>query len=233
MRARSLVNPAALIVLCAVTVGCAHAPSQVDLGYRSVPDGVVLTRDAQIVDENGQFELTAGQPWAVPFDLGDQCVLNPEASDPDAALLTGAKRVRVIVPDVAEPLYGLLQLCGAPPDATGPATRRYNVEVPQSYVERTAGGLVSVVYEPHQGAFAYGSPKAWSLWLSRAPFPQPSPRAQPVVTARSAAQAQAIASQPADDSLLDTLLIVGGITVLTVVGVVGLIWLIEGELPAL
>src|SRR5690606_8503252 len=141
------------------------------------------------------------------------------------------RRVRVIVPSADEPLYGLLQLCGAPPNATGPATRRYNIEVPQSYVERTGGGLVSVVYEPHQGEFGYGSPKAWSLWLSRAPFAPPSARAQPVVTTRSAAQALANASQPAQDSSLDVLLIVGGVTILAVVGAIGLIWFIDGELP--
>lgn len=214
-----------------LVVGCAHSqPSQVNLGFRSVPDGVLLTRDARIVDENGRFELTAGQPWAVPFDLGDECVLNPDASDPDAALLTGARRVRVIVPDVEEPLYGLLQLCGAPPNATGPATRRYNVEVPQSYVERTAGGLVSVVYEPHQGQFEYGSPKAWSLWLARAPFAPPAPRTEPPVTARSAAQAQANASAAASnegsggDDVLLILLLAGA----TAAAIGGLIYLLVG-----
>ena len=32
---------------------------------------------------------------------------------------------------------------------------------------------MSVVFEPHQGQWAYGEPKSWILWLAQAPFEAP------------------------------------------------------------
>lgn len=220
----------------AVLAGCATAPQvrDVNLGYRSVGDGIILTPGVEIVDEAGAFHMTAGQPWPVPFSLGDECILAPDASAPDAGLLTGARRVRVTVPSLDEPLYGLLQLCGVPPEATGPATRRYNLEVPQSYVERTAGGLVSLVYEPHQGQLPNGTPKAWILWLSRSPFPPPTGRAVSLMTARSAAQEEANATaarQSASDNAGGDTLLWAGLGGLLVIGLaLGLFFLLEEDM---
>ena len=162
-----------LAVCVIVSSACATARPRFELNYPQPTRGEVVTSNVTIIDEAGQFELRAGEVWRPPFDQGPDCVLNPDASLPDAGVVSGARRVRVHVPGRREALYGLLSLCGAPPDATGPATRNYQIESPQSYVDATNGGRVSVVFEPHQGQWAYGEPKSWILWLAQAPFEAP------------------------------------------------------------
>lgn len=182
---------AALLLLtsaCATTRRVDNLPPSVTMNYSRVARGEVRSPGVIIQALDGSFEMRAGEMWSPPFDQGADCVLQPSA-DPGPGLRSGAKQVSVQVPGREQPLYGLLSLCGAPPGATGPATRVYQIEVPQAYVDATEGGRVSVVFEPHQAAYDYGTPMAWILWLSQYPLDQMG--TAELVTARSAAQAQA------------------------------------------
>ncbi len=152
-----------------------------EVAYANVPGGLVATKGVRVVAEDGSFELTAEKPFEPPFHQGATCLVEPIAENSEQGEITGARRVRVYVPaaDAKEQvLYGLLSLCGAPPDATGAATRRYALQVPQSYIDATEGGRVSVVYEPFVDLTRGNPSKAWILWLSQTPFPNPRPNAR-------------------------------------------------------
>jgi hypothetical protein len=134
-----------------------------------------LTQGVRIAAADGSFVLTE-EPFNSPFSQGANCVAAPSAENAQEGESTGARRVSVHLP-AAEGgeevvLHGLLSLCGVPPTATGAATRRFGLQVPQEYVEATSGGRVSVVYEPFlDTAGAALDSKAWILWLSSTPFP--------------------------------------------------------------
>jgi hypothetical protein len=170
------------ILLCCLscTVACApepyyYPPAPVPPQYPAVPGGVVLTQGVRIAAVDGSFVLTEA-PFDSPFSQGASCVAAPSAENAHEGESTGARRVSVHLPAAEEGgeviLHGLLSLCGVPPTATGAATRRFGLQVPQEYVDATSGGRVSVVYEPFlDGAGTALQSKAWILWLSSTPFP--------------------------------------------------------------
>lgn len=135
--------------------------------FNPVKQGTVATPGAVIEAEDGSFRLVAGERFTTPFNQGDECLLKPAADNYEQAVHTGARPVRILLGD-GRTMYGLLSLCGAPAGATGPATRSYEIQVPESYIAATSGGRVSVVYEP----FTSGKmgAKAWILWLSESSF---------------------------------------------------------------
>jgi hypothetical protein len=69
---------------------------------------------------------------------------------------------RFKVPGLDEPLYGYLVLYGLPDSVA--ATGGYEIQVPQTYVDATSNGRVSLVYEQDNAHFL------WLLCLSRTPF---------------------------------------------------------------
>jgi hypothetical protein len=142
------------------------------VAFRPIPSGFVATPGVEIIAEDGSFRLTAGQPFTPPFNQGSGCVLEPDAGNYAQGLATGARPVIVKLADDRQ-LYGLLSLCGAPRDARGPATRSYELEVPDSYVAATAGGRVSVYFETFTNT-KLGA-KAWILWLSETSFAREEP----------------------------------------------------------
>jgi hypothetical protein len=143
--------------------------------FREVPEGKVATPGVTITAASGAFELRAGQPFRPPFFARD-CLVTATAENYPAARQMGAQPVRVTVPGRDQPLHGLLALCRVHPDATGPATRQYLIRVPQSYIDATSGGRVSVLFEETNigGNYSDGhhSYDAWQLWLSEGPFMQ-------------------------------------------------------------
>ena len=140
--------------------------------FNPIYSGTLLTQGVDISAEDGSFRIVAGQVFNTPFHQGAACPTYPSTEAPGQGEMTGARRVIVRVPSLAQPLYGLLSLCGAPPNARGASASRYTLEVPQSYVESTSNGRVSVVYEPHQGEQGQTlQTKSWILWLSQMPFP--------------------------------------------------------------
>jgi hypothetical protein len=80
----------------------------------------------------------------------------------------GRTFVRVTVPSLDKPLYGLLVLCGIVPSGGGPDSRAYRIQVPQDYVDATSEGRVSVVYAQYNAP--EGALTSWALFLSREPF---------------------------------------------------------------
>ena len=143
--------------------------------YHAIAGGLLLTAGTAIMAEDGSFRIDAGAPFSTPVGQArSDCAFRPTAGTSNIGATDGA-RVRVQVPSLPEPLHGLLLLCGAPPSAVGASASRYLLEVPQTYVDATAGGLVSVVYESHRNAQQTDLPsQAWVLWLSRLPFPPAS-----------------------------------------------------------
>ena len=77
--------------------------------------------------------------------------------------------VRVKVPSMPEPLYGVLTLCRYPP-GTAAADAGYNIQVPQKFVDETSDGRVSVVFDYVSAGNYAGRQILWGLWLSRTPL---------------------------------------------------------------
>ncbi|MBU0482487.1 MAG: PDZ domain-containing protein [Proteobacteria bacterium] len=84
----------------------------------------------------------------------------------------------VTVPGVEQKLFGVLFLGKAHVNATGPASRSYQIQIPDSYIKAALGGKISVVYEPinfrtnwYTGSNPVDSKThSWILWLSDMPF---------------------------------------------------------------
>lgn len=135
-------------------------------------EGVVITSDDSMPGASFRLSSEEGN-FPTPF-WADNCIVRATADNYDLALRHGARQVRVHVPSREEPLYGVLAFCRTHPQASGPATRLYLIQVPEGRVEATAGGRVSVVFEPtnYQQRYADGTHTfdAWQLWLSEFPL---------------------------------------------------------------
>jgi hypothetical protein len=161
-------------------------PTGPQLGYRNVGYGTILDAEIEADPEQGGFKLVPGPPWPAPFAQGPDCLLDPTAANVRYAQSTGAKPVRVKVPGLSEPLYGLLSLCGAPPEATGASVRELQLQVPRERVEATADGRVSVVWGAHLAGGAELAQKAWILYLSRTPLHFSDQPTEPMTAAQVA-----------------------------------------------
>jgi len=173
-----------------LTTACAHRP------LVRVPRGVVVTPHVEIRAEDGSFTYVSGQPFVSPReciwgegerssseieataklvchqgDAENRCL--PRAEDYANALRAqppGARRVRVTVPGLTEPLYGVLAFyCNW--SGSAPAMQSLQIQVPQSYVDATSNGRISVVYEMFEIENGMGRLPTWALWLSRQPLP--------------------------------------------------------------
>jgi len=131
-----------------------------------VKEGTLITPGTSIEAIDGSFRIESGQSFNTPFHSKDcgawKGVL--DAADYKTGIGCGGKRVLVRAYGLSEPLYGVLMFLPLPPTATGPASRSYQLEIPQNYIEAAEGGKVSVVYE--SAAAIDGSYIAWILWLS-------------------------------------------------------------------
>lgn len=154
------------------------------VGFHPMNSGVLATPGCTISAEDNSFTIRSGQEFQPPFQIkiGSQ-VLNalPDPFDgfcSDApsdrvkeyseALSSGAERVRVTVPGVAKPLYGVLALLQIADKGDGAATHSYQIEIPQDYVDAASGGKVSVVYEFYD--LTGRNVPSWVLWLSDQPL---------------------------------------------------------------
>lgn len=151
--------------------------------------GILATPGCTISAENNSFTIESGQEFQPPFQIkctealglpapfDNFCYADPgdrvkEYSD---ALSRGAQRVRVTLPGVTKPLYGVLALFEVSSLGTGPGSRSYRIEIPQQYVDAAMGGRVSVVYESYlRGTdlnyWNAGNVPSWILWLSDQQF---------------------------------------------------------------
>jgi hypothetical protein len=149
--------------------GCAHkaAPTPTGPTYDVQPPAAMLATDNVLITfEQNQFQMHPGQ--MIDIKSWAACPTNPTTANIGVSDGPGT-RVRVTYPGLAQPLYGVLAFCQLVHGYAGAAARSYRVEVPQSYVDATNGGLMSVVYEKY--TVANVDYAAWLLWLSREPIP--------------------------------------------------------------
>jgi len=149
-----------------------------------VNQGVLVTKGTKIEAEDGSFAILPDVPFKPPirgngpFIYSDGKYEERLLSDKFIRTNVARARVRVTAPGLAKPLYGKLYLARMPSNsrikATGPASRSYQLEIPEHYVEAAKGGKVSVVFEKVDlvldGKNLVGV--SWALWLSDLPFPE-------------------------------------------------------------
>lgn len=148
----------AALVMTMAAAGC---------GMTVVPNEVFTSTPGVVLEGEG-FALREGEPIALPYALAPAREREDLVNQYDDFRDDGARQVRVRVPGLETPLYGVLSLHQLPPDARGPARRSLSVQIPKQYVDAASDGRVSVVYEPVASGDAqyYG----WILWLSDRPF---------------------------------------------------------------
>jgi hypothetical protein len=139
---------------------------------KGVPQALIHTSGVTIRSADGAFQLQAGAQAATPFSSPD-CPQEPDTSNYELAIQAGARAVWVDLPGRPQPLAGILLFCDVPMSATGPASRLHLVRIPDQYVDATAGGRMSVVYEPMVARVGYEEKKVatWMLYLSENPVP--------------------------------------------------------------
>lgn len=146
----------------------------------NISQGLIATKGVTIQAANGSFVLESGQSFRPPFQVDgynlwytSQGQVNRPADLTGRAinaLEIGAERVIVTTPYLDKPLFGVLLLSKVSSKATGPGSRSYYIEVPESYVKEATGGRTSVVYERVQ-VEGGGEWFNWALWMSDVDFP--------------------------------------------------------------
>jgi hypothetical protein len=144
----------------------AAAPEPALLPASVVTDGVAIAGYGTGKPDDTPFVI-ADKESKAPFEVACKALpLTPD--DYKQALDNGAARVRVKVPQLDAPLYGVLALCRMPHAAKGPGSRAHRVQVPSNYVDATDGGRVSVVFE--EVSTDGDAVTSWQLFLSRTGF---------------------------------------------------------------
>lgn len=147
--------------------------------YGTMVPGGVATGTPGIIIEGDDFRINEGQPAPLPFVLSHRLLTKGVIDEYDDYRDRGARDVRVHVPGMQEPLYGLLSLHELPGGSSGPARRSLSIRVPSRYIEAAMDGNVSVVYEPVEGpnpncflpaSWCKMTWFGWVLWLSDRPF---------------------------------------------------------------
>jgi len=166
-------------IIVALLAGC------VSVGYNGrpgPPTGLIATEGVSIRAMDNSFELVSGEVFSTPF-FGNTAGVGMNSVGADmisyyqiALDQMNARRVRVTTPWLDEPLYGILLFSNLYYGGSGPATRSYQITVPENYVRAAVGGRISVVYEtyPHDPPKdSFGETfecKSWVLWLSDVPL---------------------------------------------------------------
>jgi hypothetical protein len=184
----------ALTSASAACTGPAAIPAApaVDLpAFEQPPKFYLLTEGVTIEAEEDSWVLTDGEPVDPPFrsefwEMEDG--VGGMLSEYQAAIDNGAMRVRVTVPSLEEPLYGVLALLPVADTATSiPPKRTYRVLVPENRIQEARGGLISYTYQPYKYTYqcpvymsasrSYAIQEAtsdevpsWVLWLSDTQF---------------------------------------------------------------
>lgn len=165
--------------LIAACVPAMHLPN-----YHPVERGIIATPDVTITAEDNSFTLVSGTEFKPPFQVDSWNVyrrMAKKAVDNKSGwslressgefLVDGARRVRINV--AGKQFFGVLSLNMMPEDAYGPASRMYQIEIPQQYIDAASGGKISVVFETAGLPSEKGkerSARAWILWLSDRPL---------------------------------------------------------------
>lgn len=167
------------LVLAAVS-GCATYEAN------RVPSGLIDQKGVVIRSESGTFSLESGKRFQTPFHSrcynlpGDPMLRRSEdwGTGPESyadAEKDGARRVRVLVKGRSKWLYGVLAFCVVPDTASGPASRSYNIKIPERTLANATDGRIAVAWENIDWTSRKtGDTKtwrAWVLWLSDQPLP--------------------------------------------------------------
>ena len=99
-----------------------------------------------IIEEPGVFKIVGGQPFQAPFAV-DCTKLSADASGWKDALTAGAHRVAITLPGQPRFYGGVLALCLIHKSASGPASRAYQIVIPESKIPDAQDGLVASVAE--------------------------------------------------------------------------------------
>ena len=137
--------------------------------------GIIGTDGVTIQSAAPVFSLKTGQRFKPPPFRSDCWNLDPEderALNADG-LVEGyntarklhAVDVRVTVPGRDKPLHGVLMLCDAADQGTGPGSRSYLIEIPKHYVDEARDDKVTVVYEKQDWRGESGNKISWYGWI--------------------------------------------------------------------
>lgn len=128
---------------------------------------LMVSEDVRMTSLDGKWSISSDSTPAQIGGTATACGVDWDTGGWRAALAQQSRvyvqRVRVVLED--RKLWGILMLCGIPTNSTGPASRAYRIEVPDTYVEATSGGRVSMVFE-----HLNNDRLSWVLWLSRERF---------------------------------------------------------------
>ena len=153
--------------------GPAQTPRASNLPLSVITPNVTISATAvDSVSPRGERSVRDLQVDATPQDAPHttDCPTVPVTpSDASRVANAGGIAVRVKVPQLPEPLYGVLALCAMDESARGPASRAYRIQVPDEYVTATDDGRATVVYEEVETSSSGHT--SWQLYLSRVPFP--------------------------------------------------------------
>ncbi len=184
----SLAHAAAVVCLLTGISACASGPrapteAEIEAQYRPIEGGVLVDEGVRIDAEDGSFSLTTGRfvtpfqmrmaplRWSPIFALHDyngREFRNAVTEAWPLALARGAVKVRVTIPGLEAPLYGVIQFNKAHASAVGSAARAHRLTIPQQYIDLASEAKVSVVYDQMKrsdGREAF----SWVLWLSDFP----------------------------------------------------------------
>lgn len=163
------------------TSGC--VPQELtDRTKYSVNEGLLANEDMRIVAQDGSFEIEGGEGFRIPFDIDMwEEATGFEPSDlvdsHEDALARGAKRVRVYVDGLDEPLHGVLAFNKMIRAAHGPGARSYRVQIPQERIASATQGNTTVTFEAvdYRREFRGADPEdlwwyGWVLWLADTPL---------------------------------------------------------------
>ena len=179
-----------IVIVASLFCGCALMTIQSDF-TKPITQGKLITPGCKIESASGDFVIESGKSFEPPFQ--NESFENWSDGSPywsissynedliglvEEIQIYGARKVRVTVPEVKEKLYGLLWLGTVYETATGPASRSYQIQIPQSYVRAAMGGKVSVIYELvdfeyldyEYETLVESSAPTWILWISDMPF---------------------------------------------------------------
>lgn len=162
----NLIKLSFTLLLAFMFFSCGSKLIPIKYGNITTP-GVVITAD------DGSFKLVNGETWTPPFytiaDPSDmEHINNKTTSKYNFALEMHAKKVKVKTPYLDKELYGVLMFNRAIKGCESPATRSYQISIPEQYVIQAQNGQVSVLYEYYDCGKL--NAKSWILWLSDVPF---------------------------------------------------------------
>ena len=154
-----------------------------DYSLKAISIGMLVNEDVTITAADKSFVLQPGAQFTSPFQANIWAPAPPELNDKNIvegfqrARQAGGRDVMVSVKGRTKPLYGVLVLSNVYSAVTGPASRSYQIVIPEDKIDAAYAGRTSVVYENgayqqrfNTGYTSNGQWRTWILWLSATPL---------------------------------------------------------------